>query len=118
MLNILHDLWIESPPIHAPGFIAALIVAGFGSYLSFAKLKAKTWSAFSVSLAVGLCCFVSLLGFAIIGLFVVNASAVESWRGLASFADAYVWGVFYLPFLACILSFCCFALTKHSSRTR
>ena len=117
MLRVLHDLWLESPPIHAPGFIAALIVAGLGGYLSFIKLRAKTWSVFSVSITVALCFFVSLLIFAIIGILVVNTGTFGMARGWASFADAYVWGVFSLPFLAFILSLAGFALTNHSSGT-
>ncbi len=118
MLNVLYDIWLEPPPIHAPGLIAALIVAGSGGYLSFVKLRAKTWSAFSVSIAVALCCFVSLLIVAIIGILVVSTGTLGMARGWASFADAYVWGVFSLPFLAFILSLAGFALTNHSSGTR
>lgn len=118
MLNVLHDLWLESPPIYAPGFITALIVAGLGGYLSFIKLRAKQWSVFSVSIAVALCCFVSLLIFAIIGILVVSTRPFGMARGWASYADAYAWGIFSLPFLAFILSLAGFALTNHSSGTR
>jgi hypothetical protein len=118
MLNILHDWWLESPPIHAPGFIAALIIAGLGSYLCLVRVRSKTWSVFSVSLAVALSCFVSLLIFAIIGVLAVKAGTFGMARSWASFADAYVWGVFSLPLLAFILSLSGFALTNKSSGTR
>ena len=112
MLNILHDWWLEFPPIHAPGFIATLIVAGLGSYLCLVKVRSKTWSVFSVSLAVALCCFVSLVVFAIIAVLAVNTGTFGMARSWASFADAYVWGVFSLPFLAFILSLSGFALAS------
>ena len=118
MLKILHDWWLESPPIHTPGFIAALIVAGLGDYLCLVKVRSKTWSIFLMSLAVALCCFVSLLIFAIIGILAVNAGVLGMARSWASFADAYVWGVFSLPFLTLSLCLAGFTLTNHSSRTR
>ncbi|MHB1085888.1 MAG: hypothetical protein ACYCZA_13745 [Thiobacillus sp.] len=118
MLSILYDLWIESPPIYAPGFVAALVVAGLSSYLCFAKVRVKTWRLFSMSLAVALCCFVVLLIFAIIGILVVSTGIIGMARGWASFADEYAWGVFTFPFLTFFLSLVGFALTNHSRGTR
>ncbi|ACX94964.1 hypothetical protein [Halothiobacillus neapolitanus] len=118
MLNLLYGLWLESPPIRAPGFIAALVVAGLGGYLCFAKVRVKAWNVFSKSLAVAFCCFVILLIFAIIGILVVSTGILGMARSWASFGDAYVWGVFSLPLLAFFLSLGSFALTNHSRATR
>ncbi|MES2365263.1 MAG: hypothetical protein V4563_05180 [Pseudomonadota bacterium] len=114
MLNLLYDLWLESPPIHAPGFIAALVVAGLSGYLCFAKVRVKTWNVFALSLAVASCCFVILLICAIIGILVVSTGIFGMARSWAFFGDAYVWGVFSLPFLAFFLSLGVFSLTNLS----
>ena len=114
----LYDLWLEFPPFHAPGFVTSLVVSGLAARLCFTKLRAKTWSVFLKSLAVAACCFVSLLVFAIVGIFVVRTGILGMARGWASFADAYVWGVISLPPLAFFMSLACHALTIHSRGTR
>jgi hypothetical protein len=115
MLNILYDLWLESPSILAPGFIAAQIVGCLGSYLCLVTVRSKTLNAFSLSFAVALSCFGCLIIFAIIGLLAVSIGTFGMVRSWASFADAYAWGVFSLPFLAFIVSLIGFALTNRPS---
>ena len=118
MLSFLYDLWLESPPIHAPGFITAFVVVSLVGPLCFAKLRVKTWNVFAMSLAVAFCCFVFLLVFAIIGIVVVSTGILGMARGWTSFGDAYIWGVFSLPLLAFCVSLGGFALTHYSRGTR
>lgn len=114
----LYDLWLEFPPLYSPGFMTALVVAGLSSYLCIAKLRVKTWNLFLMSLAVALCCFISLLIFALIGILVVDTGILGMARGWAYFAAAYAGGVLSLPVLAFLLSLGAFALTNHSRGTR
>ncbi len=51
MMNLLYDLWQESPPIHSAGFAAALAVALLASYLCLARVRTKAWNILSMSLS-------------------------------------------------------------------